>query len=614
MVTITSTPVDAVLPTGATLRGRRWDFPALMPWSGDVSAEANTYRTRNGGKTRSAHVWLGVRYAHPPVGDRRFRSAQDYAHPVGVHDCATWPDVPHQVQTSEEETGDPGNGAGLGRPEWGNANGAYLWSQYPNPVSESEDCLRLNVFRPTGALPAGFTGWPVVVWFHGGAWVANSAINYRFLGHRLAAEGVMLVTVEYRLSNFGFHYHPDFGDGPNFALSDMKSSLRWVQANIGAFGGDAANVTIGGSSAGGSATLALLQDDSAQTLFTRAWVTSGGGSQVRRRQGVREDNEGYGKRYDRFHRVISKVAPYMRDMSNPSRTVAQAIAADGMAKALREALPVPAIMALSDGRDRYTAASIRANAPTKTYRASQNLYPFQDNTSLVYPSDIAAAFNGKIRKTVVLLAAENEASAVGGAAEWASIPATGYLRWLNYFDYAEWQRAVWVNAAWGDTENKRLIYNQVVFQYPAWRIARACNTTGSATAYLCLWNWNGQGTGYAGHASDVQALFGNAEWSVSKQDGEAKLDHRALQMVDAMQRAFIRFAATGNPNTAYGYAGGFSLFAVPLVHSFAAYNVANEYHWNVIGNNSRNANAAPNEVRHEAYFGAAWADYFAKAG
>ena len=175
----------------------------------------------------------------------------------------------------------PGPGGGLGRSPRRHAIRAELpagdASPFPPPGPFSEDCLYLNVYTP--ALRAAMTGGrPVLVWIHGGGLVQDGARNYD--GTKLAADGIVVVTINYRLGALGFLAHPALASRPggaagNYGLMDQQAALRWVQRNIARFGGDPDNVTIAGQSAGGLSVLAQLVSPGARGLFQRAIVQSG---------------------------------------------------------------------------------------------------------------------------------------------------------------------------------------------------------------------------------------------------------------------------------------------------------------------------------------------------
>ena len=145
----------------------------------------------------------------------------------------------------------------------------------PGPMSE--DCLYLNVYAPP-ARGGDEGGRPVLVWIHGGGLVQEGARNYD--GTKLAADGVVVVTINYRLGALGFLAHPALASRPgaaagNYGLMDQQAALRWVQRNIARFGGDPHNVTIAGQSAGGLSVLAQMVSPGARGLFQRAVVQSG---------------------------------------------------------------------------------------------------------------------------------------------------------------------------------------------------------------------------------------------------------------------------------------------------------------------------------------------------
>ena len=120
---------------------------------------------------------------------------------------------------------------------------------------QSEDCLQLNVWRPKDARKL-----PVMVWIHGGAHVLGSGVFPAFDGSAFARQGVVLVTINYRLGALGFLY-TGTGSGDldgNYATKDQIAALKWVQKNIANFGGDPNHVTIYGQSAGGTSVATML--------------------------------------------------------------------------------------------------------------------------------------------------------------------------------------------------------------------------------------------------------------------------------------------------------------------------------------------------------------------
>lgn len=203
-------------------------------------------RTRNGSVRGSAQdgyrTFDGIPYAAPPTGALRWAAPRPAAPWTGVRD-ATRPGSPCPQSGIEVPGG-----------------------------STNEDCLRLNVTAPVTAGPRHRK--PVVVWLHGGGFTTGTGNSYD--PHRMATRGdVVVVTVNYRLGVLGFLGHAGLPGSGTFGLADQQAALRWVRTNIGAFGGDAGNVTLAGQSSGGFSVCAQLASPSAAGLFDRAIIESG---------------------------------------------------------------------------------------------------------------------------------------------------------------------------------------------------------------------------------------------------------------------------------------------------------------------------------------------------
>src|SRR6185437_6797506 len=201
-----------------------------------------------------ANVFRNIPFAAPPVGDLRWAPPQ-----------------PVKPWTAPR----PAAAAGPSCPQPMNANGTPNSGGANGPTSE--DCLQLNVFAPKGA-----KGAPVMVWIHGGG--HRTGAGWIYGGQNFARDGVVVVTINYRLGALGYFAHPaiDASARPgdpvgNYGLMDQIAALKWVQRNIAAFGGDPNNVTVFGESAGGMSTLALLATPAARGLYRKAVVESGAG-------------------------------------------------------------------------------------------------------------------------------------------------------------------------------------------------------------------------------------------------------------------------------------------------------------------------------------------------
>ncbi|MGF1599395.1 MAG: carboxylesterase family protein [Acidimicrobiales bacterium] len=194
------------------------------------------------------HRHLGIRFAEPPTGGRRW---QPPAYVAGAASLGHWPaDCPQPRGASPTRA--PG---------------------------QDEDCLFLNVWSPTDDPDAGL---PVLVWFYGGSFLFGSASDPTGDGEQLARRGAVVVTANYRVGLLGSLAHPGltaespYGSSGNYGLLDNLAALRWVADHIDRYGGDPGRITAFGVSAG-SASLALLQTSPlAEGSFQRLVLQSPG--------------------------------------------------------------------------------------------------------------------------------------------------------------------------------------------------------------------------------------------------------------------------------------------------------------------------------------------------
>jgi para-nitrobenzyl esterase len=212
-------------------------------------------------------IFRGVPFAQPPIGPLRFR-----------------PPVPIKPWTGERDAT--------------RFSAAAVQSGAP-ALPQSEDCLYLNIWAPTGKAPAKGP-FPVYVWIHGGGFTGGSAIEPMFDGTTLAQQGIISITVPYRLGVLGFLdldplLGPDYAGSANNALRDLIAALQWIQQNIAAFNGDPTRVTIGGESAGAKLADILLGVPSAQPLFHQVVSESGGAERVFSKAESATVSEAFGK-------------------------------------------------------------------------------------------------------------------------------------------------------------------------------------------------------------------------------------------------------------------------------------------------------------------------------
>ena len=227
-----------------------------------ATAEVVTYAdgSLNGGTEKGVFAYLGIPYAAPPTGPNRWRAPQPVEKWRGVRDATRF-------------------AASCPQPLMPEGISAFT-PEYMTPPPTSEDCLYLNVWTP--ARSAG-RRLPVLVWIHGGGIKYWSGSVPVYNGAALARKGVVVVTINFRLGALGLMALPELtkesgvGASGDYAFMDMAAALRWVQANISAFGGDPSKVTVAGQSSGARAIHSLAASPLGKGLFSRIIAESGTG-------------------------------------------------------------------------------------------------------------------------------------------------------------------------------------------------------------------------------------------------------------------------------------------------------------------------------------------------
>jgi para-nitrobenzyl esterase len=227
----------------------------------DATVVATTAGPVQGSATATMRSFKGIPYAAPPVGPLRWK-----------------PPAPAAMFTGTR----PATALGMHCPQ--------IASPFGSAMNIAEDCLFLNVYTPTTA-----GSHPVMFWIHGGAFTYGESDEYD--PTPLVAQGVVVVTINYRLGALGFMAHPALtaeggGASGNYGLMDQQLALHWVQDNIAAFGGDKSNVTIFGESAGGFSVQSQLVITGAAGLFHKAIVQSGAYANAAGRQMTLAQSEG----------------------------------------------------------------------------------------------------------------------------------------------------------------------------------------------------------------------------------------------------------------------------------------------------------------------------------
>jgi para-nitrobenzyl esterase len=253
----------AVLALSGLLIGSAIHAPSVMAAGKGLLNEP--VRTANGrvsgtpGKVDGVAVFKGIPFGAPPVGELRWKPPQPVASWDGVRPGDKFGPVCIQPRQPQRV---PNNRA----------------VDLPDSPPMSEDCLYLNVWTPATSPRAKL---PVMVWIYGGAYTEGAGSTPYNHGDTFAASGVVYVSFNYRLGSLGFLAHPELtkesphGASGNYALTDTLEALRWVKRNIAAFGGDPANVTIFGESAGAAISSALVGVPQAAGLFRRSISESG---------------------------------------------------------------------------------------------------------------------------------------------------------------------------------------------------------------------------------------------------------------------------------------------------------------------------------------------------
>jgi len=434
-------------------------------------------------------VYKGIPFAAPPVGDLRWRPPQPAKPWDGVRACI----------------------------EFG------PWCPQPKPLMGkelgplSEDCLTLNVWTPAKS-PGDRL--PVMVWLHGGGHTTGSGSASFYDGEHLAREGVVVVTINYRLGPFGYLAHPllskesERGVSGNYGLLDQIAALGWVQRNIAAFGGNPGCVTIFGESAGAVSVCRLMVSPLAKGLFHRA-IAESGGAHGRNRH-LRE----------------------ARDNLEPMEKIGEQLAAE--LRCDRAADPLAALRA-KPWQDILEAA-----------KPSQGLFgkgvhfgPIVDGWAL--PDDPVALFEAGKQADVPLLVGSN---ADDGSVFTRQLPIRTLARYKlmlrrRFRDHADEvlrlfpaDRTSEVPAAFS-----RLV-TAAAFVAPARFLARSMAKTQSK-AYLYHFTRVPPGEKLkslgAFHALEIAYVFGTLE-------GKPGFDERDLALSRTMRKAWARFAATGDPN------------------------------------------------------------------
>jgi para-nitrobenzyl esterase len=419
----------------------------------------------------------GIPFAAPPVGDLRWKAPQPVQAWSGVKEAKNF--GPACMQAS---------------------------SPYSPVASMGEDCLYLNVWTPAKT-PADKL--PVMVWIYGGAFAGGATSLPTYDGTHFAEDGVVLVSVAYRLGPFGFLAHPELtkegkGSG-NYGLLDQIAGLEWVKQNIAKFGGDPTRVTVFGESAGGIAVSMLTVSPYAKGLFQRAISESGGDLGLPRTAA----NEG-GASADTLKDAEVDGKRFLSTLGVSDIEAARKLPADKVLAAVRpskvrfwpvfdgDVLPGDEYRLYEAGRFNDTPILVGTNS---------------DEGNLFVRSSTTKAFEAQVR------------SGYGEGAD-------GILAAYPHSTDAEATRAA------------KDLFRDVTFAWPTWAWARLQSEHGKGKAFLYYFDHRTpQSPNGSNHASELGYVFG----TLGTQRGPAP-GPKDEALSKLMMGYWTNFAKTGNPN------------------------------------------------------------------
>jgi para-nitrobenzyl esterase len=432
-------------------------------------------------------VYKGIPFAAPPLGGLRWRAPQPHAPWTNVLKADTFAPACMQVP--------------IVMPAFG-----------LDAVTVNEDCLYLNVWTPAKGPTDKL---PVMVWIYGGGFTIGGTSLHQYDGENLAKKGVILVSIAYRLGQFGFLASPELskeqgGHSGNYGLLDQIAGLEWVKRNISAFGGDPHRVTVFGESAGGISVSMLSASPLAKGLFSGA-ISESGGNFGPEKHG--NDNEG---------------GANMVSLATAEKNGSQYLAKLGASS-------------IADARTKTADQVMKASNP-----GLGGSWPIFDGYVLL-GDQYKLYEEGKYNDTPVLIGT----NADEGALFVAQTTAAAYQAQIEagYGDYADKILAAYP----GDTDPRALrsardMFRDATFAWPTWTWARLQSKTGKGKVYVYYFshrppypnlpNYKDWG---AAHGAEISYVFGNFSQQMPAGDADKKVS-------EEVSTYWTNFAKTGDPN------------------------------------------------------------------
>ncbi|MXP42477.1 carboxylesterase family protein [Altererythrobacter soli] len=462
------------------------------PAAAEIKQAATTGGTVEGESANGLSMFKGIPFAAPPAGANRWRAPQPVIPWVGVRRTVEFGPACMQGETLARQMG--------------------------STAPLSEDCLYIDVWTPAGAATDKL---PVIAWIHGGGFNSGMSSVPLYDGANLARQGIVFVSINYRLGPFGFLATPELsaegGQGSgNYGLLDQIRGLEWVRDNVANFGGDPTNVTMMGHSAGGQAVSNLAASPLARGLFHKVIAESGSSFQP-----------------------VQTSAPW------GGAIIAALPFAEAGGKAWLERLGV---------RTLAEARAFPAAALDEAQRAqgSPRFAPVADGNLI--PGDHYELWKSKKFNDVPVLLGANSFEAPSRT----HITPAAFEQMVrtNYGDRAEAVLRAYPHAT--DAEAQRstgMLNSDSTFLWPAYTWARLQSGNGKAPVFTYWFHRpTAQSPDGSAHGAEVALVFGNEDARRTAWTAEDRALSRQLQSY------WINFAKTGNPNGA----------GLPLWPQFAA--------------------------------------------